>query len=242
METMDLLFEKYGGKGKWVIKIIDKMKLCNEAVSIIGSESIRSTSFRKALYLSYFTVVYNFIEGLVSVLVGVLAGSIALVGFGLDSFMESFSGGVMIWRFSRADLMADNEHERREKVAIKLVACSFFIFGTYILYESSKKLYMGEVPKSSLLGIIIAVVSIIVMSVLYYYKNKVGRRLGSGSLLADSKQTLACVFLSAALLVGLSLNYLFGLWWADPAVGLFIVAFLYKEGYSALTEDKVGCC
>lgn len=204
--------------------------------------SERTTSLRYALRLSYFTVGYNFLEGLISVFAGMLAGSVALVGFGLDSFIESLSGGIMIWRFSKPGHLAGHEHERREKIAVKLVAYSFFIFGAYILFESAKKLYMTEIPNPSMLGIIIAVVSIVVMPVLYHQKNKVGKTLGSRSLLADSKQTLVCVFLSAALLAGLLLNYLVGIWWADPVVGLFIAAFLFKEGYSALREEKVCCC
>jgi divalent metal cation (Fe/Co/Zn/Cd) transporter len=206
----------------------------------VYTESIKTTSYKKALYLSYFTVGYNVLEGLVSVLVGFMSGSIALVGFGLD--VESFSGGVMVWRFRKAGLLSDKEHERREVVAIKFVAYSFFLFGSYVLYESVKKLYLVEIPNPSLLGIIIAIVSIIVMPILYYQKNKVGKSLGSSSLIADSKQTLACMFLSIVLLAGLGLNYLYSIWWADPIAGLFIVAFLFKEGYSALKEEKVCSC
>ena len=201
----------------------------------------REDSLRDALNLSYFTVAYNFLEGIISIVAGSLSGSIALVGFGLDSFIESLSGGVMIWRFYAARQFTDREHERREKVAIKLVAYSFFVFGAYVLYQSVKKLYYADAPDPSILGIIIAVVSIIVMPVLYHLKNKVGRSLASNSLLADSKQTLACVYLSGALLLGLLLNYLFGLWWADPLVGLFIVIFLFKEGYEALTYEELCC-
>ena len=205
-------------------------------------ESLKTTSYKKALYLSYFTVGYNVLEGLVSVLAGIVSGSIALVGFGLDSFVESFSGGVMVWRFRKAELLSDKEHERREVVAIKFVAYSFFLFGSYVLYESVKTLYLVEIPNPSLLGIIIAIISIIVMPTLYYQKNKVGKSLESSSLVADSKQTLACVFLSIVLLAGLGLNYLYSIWWADPIVGLFIVAFLFKEGYSSLKEEKVCSC
>ena len=208
----------------------------------VYTESIKTTSYKKALYLSYFTVGYNVLEGLVSVLAGIVSGSIALVGFGLDSFVESFSGGVMVWRFRKAGLLSDKEHERREVVAIKFVAYSFFLFGSYVLYESVKTLYLVEIPNPSLLGIIIAIISIIVMPTLYYQKNKVAKSLGSSSLVADSKQTLACMFLSIVLLAGLGLNYLYSIWWADPIVGLFIGAFLFKEGYSTLKEEKVCSC
>lgn len=198
-------------------------------------------SLRYALYLSYFTVAYNFIEGLLSILAGVLSGSIALVGFGLDSFIESLSGSVMIWRFYESRHFSDEEHERREKIAIRLVSYSFFIFGAYVLYESVKKLYLAEAPEPTIFGIIIAIVSLIIMPILYYQKQKVGKSLASSSLLADSKQTLACVFLSAALLIGLLLNYLFGIWWADPIVGLIIVLFLFKEGYNTYKEETLCC-
>jgi divalent metal cation (Fe/Co/Zn/Cd) transporter len=197
---------------------------------------------KRALFLSYFTVGYNFLEGLVSVFVGILAGSIALVGFGLDSFIESLSGGVMIWRFSKHGRISEEEEERIEKKAIGLVAYAFFIFAAYVLYESLKKLYYRETPDPSLLGIIIAVVSIIVMPILFYLKYKTGKSIGSRSLVVDSKQTLACVFLSIALLLGLGLNYLYGLWWADPVVGLVIVFYLVREGYEALRERKLCSC
>lgn len=212
-----------------------------EKSKIKFNTSKNEQSLRYALQLSYFTVAYNFIEGILSILVGFLSGSIALVGFGLDSFIESLSGSVMIWRFYESHRFSDEEHERREKLAIKLISYSFFVFGAYVLYESVKKLYLVEAPEPSIFGIIIAIVSIIIMPVLYYQKQKVGKTIESSSLLADSKQTLACVFLSVALLVGLLLNYLFGLWWADPIVGLFIVMFLFKEGYDTYKEETLCC-
>jgi divalent metal cation (Fe/Co/Zn/Cd) transporter len=197
---------------------------------------MRTQLHKRALSLSYFTVGYNIVEGVVSVLAGLWAGSVALVGFGLDSFVESFSGGVMIWRFSRHEKLSEEEEERVEKKAVRLVAYTFFIFAAYVLYESVKKLYLHEAPAPTLLGIVIALVSIIVMPILFFMKYKTGKAIGSRSLVADSKETLACVFLSVSLLIGLGLNYLFGLWQADPAVGLVIVLFLVKEGYGAWEE------
>lgn len=193
---------------------------------------------RKALFLSYFTVGYNILEGVVSILAGVIAGSIALVGFGLDSFVESLSGGVMIWRFRQHGKMSEEEEEKIEKKAVKLVGYTFFILGLYVLYESVKKLYFREIPDPSLLGIIIAIISMIVMPVLFFMKYRTGKAIGSRSLVADSKETLACLFLSVALLIGLGLNYLYGLWQADPIVGLVIVVFLFKEGYETLKEEE----
>jgi len=197
---------------------------------------------KKALFLSYFTVGYNILEGVVSILAGVMAGSIALVGFGLDSFVEALSGGVMIWRFTQHGKISEEEEERIEKKAVKLVGYTFFILGIYVLYESLKKLYFLESPDPSLLGIIIAIVSMIVMPVLFLMKYRTGKAIGSRSLMADSKETLACLFLSVALLIGLGLNYLFGLWQADPIVGLIIVLFLFKEGYSTLKEEELCSC
>jgi len=197
---------------------------------------------RKALSLSYFTVGYNIIEGIVSILAGLLAGSIALIGFGLDSFVESLSGSVMIWRFRKHEQMSEEEEERIEAKAVRLIAYTFFILGTYVLYESVKKLYLQEMPDPSLFGIIIAIVSIIVMPVLFYMKYRTGKTINSRSLVADSKQTLVCCILSVALLIGLGLNYLYGFWQADPIVGLVTVVFLVREGYHALKEERLCTC
>ena len=197
---------------------------------------------KKALLLSYFTVGYNVLEGIASIFAGLFAGSIALVGFGSDSFVESLSGGVMIWRFRKHGKITEEEEEKVELKATRLIAYTFFILGFYVLYESVKKLCFHEIPDPSLLGIIIAIVSIIVMPVLFYMKYQTGKSVNSKSLVADSKQTLACTFMSVALLIGLGLNYLYGLWWADPVVGLIIVVFLIKEGYTTFKEGKICCC
>lgn len=194
--------------------------------------------FKKALLLSYFTVSYNIFEGIVSILVGSLSDSIALVGFGLDSFVESLSGFIMIWRFKKHGKISEEEEERVEKKAVRFVAFTFLILGGYVLYESVKKLYFRELPDRTLFGIIIAILSIIIMPVLFYVKYKTARLINSKSLEADSKQTLACVFLSVALLLGLGLNYLYGLWQADPIVGIIIVIFLIKEGFETLKECR----
>jgi len=197
------------------------------------------TDFRlhkKALSLSYFTVGYNIVEGIVSLFAGSSAGSIALVGFGLDSLVESLSGSVMIWRFRKHGRISEEEEEEVERKAIRLVVFTFFVLGAYVSYESAKKLYFHEIPDRSLLGIIIALVSIIVMPVLFYMKYRTGRSIHSRSLIADSKETLACVFLSVALLIGLGMNYSYRFWQADPIVGLITVVFLMKEGYAGLKE------
>jgi cation diffusion facilitator family transporter len=198
---------------------------------------------QKALRLSYLTVGYNICEGALSLFAGSLAGSIALVGFGLDSFVESLSGGIMIWRFRRHADLSPEEEERREKLAIKMVGWTFFGLAAYVLYESLEKLIFQEAPAPSLLGIIIAVVSLILMPLLFFLKLRVSLDTGSMSLKADAKQNLACAFLSLALLVGLGLNYVAGIWQADPVIGLIIAAVLGREGYETLKEEKLcSCC
>jgi divalent metal cation (Fe/Co/Zn/Cd) transporter len=195
--------------------------------------------YKKALSLSYFTVGYNISEGVVSIVAGLLADSIALVGFGLDSFVESLSGSVMIWRLRKHGKISEEDEEKVEKRAVRFVAYTFFILGAYVLYESVEKLYLREIPNPSLLGILIAIISIIVMPILFYVKYQTGKSMGSKSLVADSKETLACVFLSGALLIGLGLNYLHGLWQADPIAGLVIVLYLGKEGVTTLREGEL---
>jgi divalent metal cation (Fe/Co/Zn/Cd) transporter len=203
----------------------------------------RTSPHQKALLLSYLTVGYNVLEGAISILAGSLAGSIALVGFGLDSFVESLSGGIMIWRFRRHADLTPEEEERREKLAVKMVGWTFFGLAAYVLYESLKKLIFQEAPAPSLLGIIIAAVSLVLMPLLFFLKLRISADIGSASLKADAKQTLACAFLSLALLVGLGLNYVAGIWQADPVIGLIIAAVLVREGYETLKEEKLcSCC
>ena len=195
---------------------------------------------KKALILSYFTVIYNVIEGVVSILVGAISNSVALTSFGIDSFMESLSGSVMIWRFRKHASLTDEEAEKMEQRAVKLVGYTFFILGAYVLYESGSKLYLQEKPDPSLVGIIIAVLSLIIMPFLAYMKNDTGKKLNSHSLVADSKQTYVCTMMTIALLLGL--NYVYGIWCADPAAGIAISFLLFKEGYSALEKkDLCGC-
>ena len=203
---------------------------------------MKQNHYQKALRLSYFTIAYNVVECVLALVAGLLAGSIALVGFGLDSLVESLSGGVMIWRFSRHEGLSPDEEARLERRAIKIVGYTFFILAAYVLYESLKKLIWQEIPAPSLLGLGIAIASIIVMPALFYFKYQTGKSLGSESLMADSKQTLACAMLSVALLVGLGLNYWFGVWQADPIIGLVIVVILAREGYQALKEKKLCTC
>ena len=193
--------------------------------------------YRRGLYLEYFTIGYNIIEAAVSIIFGTIAGSIALIGFGLDSVVESLSGLVLVWRLKQHGKISAEAEERIEKKATRFVAVTFFILGAYVLYQSIEKLVSGEVSEPSLPGIVIACVSIVVMPLLMWQKYKTGKRIESRALVADSKETLACGFLSAALLLGLGANYLFGYWQADPIVGLIVVVFLLREGWEGWKES-----
>ncbi|MBI3838575.1 MAG: cation transporter [Planctomycetia bacterium] len=192
-------------------------------------------SHRQALLLSCFTVGYNILEGVVSIVFAVAAGSSALLGFGVDSFVESLSGLVMVWRFS------GESGEHRELTAVRLTGCALLVLAAYVLYASAAQLYFGEEPKPSPVGIAIAVVSLLVMPALLLFKHRAAKAVQSRSLLADAKQTLGCICLSVALLFGLGLNFLFGWWQADPISGIIIAAFLAREGYRALTERELCC-
>ena len=194
-----------------------------------------------ALLLEYFTVAYNIAEAVLSILFGMLAASIALIGFGLDSIVESLSAVILIWRLRQHDTGTREEEEKTEKTAQRFVAVTFFILGIYVLYESADKLLGHEIAQPSPVGILIAIASILIMPVLAWKKQAVGTAIGSKALIADSKETLTCAFLSVALLAGLGANYLFGFWQADPLVGIIIVLFLFREGYEGWTEaGEVG--
>lgn len=194
-------------------------------------------SYRKGLFLEYFTVGYNIIEAFASIVFGSIANSIALIGFGLDSVVESLSGLVLIWRLRQHGKIPEAEEERIEKKAIRIVALTFFVLGFYLLFQSLKKLIGKEIPDPSLPGIIIAIVSMFIMPVLTWQKYRTGKQIRSRALIADSKETLACAFLSVALLFGLGSNYLFGFWQADPIAGLIIVIFLFREGLEGWKES-----
>jgi divalent metal cation (Fe/Co/Zn/Cd) transporter len=186
--------------------------------------------YKKALNLEYFTVGYNILEAFLSIFFGGNAGSIALIGFGLDSVVESLSGLILIWRLRKHEVCSEDEERTSENKAIKFVAVTFFLLGAYVLYESVKKLIFIEIPAPSLPGIIIAILSVIIMPVLSFKKRDLGVKINSRALIADSKETLTCAFLSVPLLLGLTMNYFFGFWQADPLVGLIVVVFLIREG------------
>jgi divalent metal cation (Fe/Co/Zn/Cd) transporter len=198
------------------------------------------TGHQRAIIAEYFTVGWNVVEGIVAIAAGVLAGSIALVGFGLDSYIEVSSGLVLVWRLRKHGFSDEVEEEAAEKKAILFVGATFFALAVYVFYESGKKLYFHEHPEESLVGIILAIVSFVVMPVLAFYKKKIAVEINSRALRADALETLACSYLSLTLLLGLGANALFGWWWADPISALAMIYFLVKEGLEAVQEGREG--
>lgn len=190
--------------------------------------------------LSWLNLVYNVAEGIITIVAGAIAGSTALIGFGLDSAVESISSVAMIWRFGSRWELSEKEKHQREERAERFVGYTFFLLGVYILYEAVEKLLVHEAANPSLIGIVVAAISLLLMPILAHVKRKIGEEIGSRSLIADSKETLACSWLSAALLLGLGVNYLWGVWWADPAATLIIAGFLFKEGYEIVFEEEVN--
>ncbi|HVP94841.1 MAG TPA: cation transporter [Methanoregulaceae archaeon] len=195
--------------------------------------------YQNALFLEYFTVGYNIIEAVLSIFFGNAASSIALISFGLDSVVESLSGSVLIWRLRAHGSIPKQEEELIEEKAKKFVSITFLILGMYVIFESFNKLVNKDISQPSLIGMIIAVFSIIIMPILAWRKRIVGNQIGSKALIEDSKETITCAFLSIALLIGLGANYFFGFWQADPIIGIIIAIFLFWEAYESWNELKM---
>lgn len=191
----------------------------------------RTRLVQRGLRLEYLTIGWNLGEAAIAVAAGWLAGSIALVGFGLDSLIESASGAVLIWRL-RADA-AEELRERVEARALKLVGTSLFVLAAYVIFEAARSLWVREPPEKSYVGVGLAVVSLIVMPLLARAKRKVAAQIESRAMHADSRQTDICAYLSAILLGGLLLNAWLGWWWADPAAALAMSPLIVKEGWEA---------
>jgi divalent metal cation (Fe/Co/Zn/Cd) transporter len=194
--------------------------------------SSHSPAVRRGRNLEYLTIGWNSLEAVSAIGAGLLAGSIALVSFGFDSVIESLSGGIVLWRLFSG--------EQREKLALRLVGLSFLILAVYVGFDAVKSLILREPPEASYLGIAIAALSLIVMPILARAKREVARKLNSRAMLADSRQTDICAYLSAILLGGLSLNALFGWWWADPVTALIMIPIIVKEGIEGLRGEH--CC
>lgn len=192
----------------------------------------RTRLVRRALWLEYLTISWNVIEAVVAVGAGVVAGSIALVGFGFDSSIEAFAASVVVWQ------LRGRSSRERERRALRMIAFTFFVLAGYVIIESVRDLVVNEEAQVSRVGIGLAIVSLIVMPTLGWFKRKTGRELGSRVLIADSAETFLCAWLSGILLVGLLLNAAVGWWWADPLAALGIAWLALREGREAwIGED-----
>ncbi len=206
-----------------------------------GAIELRQLAIQRGRRLEYLTVGWNSLEALAAIAAGLFAGSIALVGFGLDSVIETASGAALLWRLSHANEQSLAARERAEKIALRIVGASFLALSAYVLAEALLDLWNREAPERSTPGIIIAALSLIVMPLLARAKRRVARSINSKALHADSRQTDLCAYLSAILLAGLGLNAVLGWWWADPVAGLIMVPVIAREGIEALRGEPCGC-
>jgi divalent metal cation (Fe/Co/Zn/Cd) transporter len=196
---------------------------------------------RRGVRLEVFTVGWNVIEAAVAVGAGLLVGSVALVGFGVDSGIEVISAIALLWRLLKAGPNASvQEESAAERKALYLVAATFFLLAAYITYEAVGALLGGEGPEVSTVGLVLSVLSIVVMPTLAYFKGRTGREMGSRALVADSKETWVCAYLSFALLCAVGLNAAFGWWWADPVGALAMLPVILWQGWETLEEAREG--
>lgn len=213
------------------------MKMTSSTCCAEPSGSCRASDTRAGRRLEYLTLGWNVTEAVVAIAAGVAAGSIALLGFGVDSVIESLSAGILLWR-----LQVHEADEHRERLALKFVGISFLILATYVGFEATTSLIQRDLPEASVVGIVLATLSVIIMPILARAKRRVAARLESRSLEADSRQTDICAYLSAILLIGLGLNALFGWWWADPLAALLMVPIIAREGIKALKGEACHDC
>ena len=200
----------------------------------MATNILHADSISRGRVLAYLTIGWNSLEAIIAVTAGILAGSIALVGFGFDSVIEVSSGAIILWRLFAG--------EHREKLALKLVGFSFLALTAYILFDAVKSLWFREPPETTYVGIAVAALSLVVMPLLARAKRKVAINLDSRAMHADSRQTDLCAYLSAILLGGLILNAVFGWWWADPVAALIMVPIIAKEGIDALRGETCDDC
>ena len=191
---------------------------------------------RRARLLSWISLVWMGAEGAIAITAGILAGSIALIGFGIDSAIEGFASLVIVWRFTGSRLLSDAAERRAQK----LVAIQFFLLAPYVAYEAIGKLVTGERPDASWLGIALVTSSVIGMPFLGIAKRRLADRLGSVATRGEGTQNLLCAYLAAAVLVGLLGNAVLGLWWLDPVAALAVAAIAVREGIQAWRGE--GCC
>ena len=196
---------------------------------------------RRGVRLEVFTVAWNVVEAVVAVGVGIAVGSVALVGFGVDSGIEVISAVALLWRLLKAGPHASvPEESAAERKALYLVAATFFLLALYILYEAVGALLSGEGPESSAVALVLSAVSLVIMPVLAYLKGRTGREMGSRALVADSVETWVCAYLSVALLTAVGLNAAFGWWWADPLGALAMLPVILWQGWETLEEAREG--
>jgi cation diffusion facilitator family transporter len=206
---------------------------------IVASPTRREELHRRGLRLEWFTVAWNVIEGVVAIGAGVISGSVSLIGFGADSFIEVISAVALLWRMRKAGPYASAEERgNAERRALYLVAATFFLLATYITYEAVGALLSREGPENSTVGLVLSVVSLLVMPALAYGKQRTGRELGSEALNADAVETWVCSYLSLALLAGVGLYAAFGWWWADPAGALAMLPVILWQGWETLGEAR----
>jgi divalent metal cation (Fe/Co/Zn/Cd) transporter len=199
----------------------------------------RQALHRRALWLEYFTVGWNVIEGVVAVGAGLIAGSVALVGFGVDSSIEVISAVGLLWRLRRAGPEATvAEESAAERRALYVVAATFFLLAAYITYQALDSLIGREEPDRSTVGLVLSVLSLVIMPALAWLKQRTGRDMGSRALVADSIETWVCSYLSLALLAGVGLYALFGWWWADAVGALAMVPVILWKGWETLGEAR----
>ena len=194
---------------------------------------------RRGLLLEWFTVAWNVIEGVVAIGAGLVTGSVSLVAFGADSFIEVISAVALLWRLRKAGPHASAEERgAAEQRALYLVAATFFLLAAYITYEAIGALLSREGPENSTVGLVLSVVSLLVMPTLAYGKQRTGREMGSEALQADAVETWVCSYLSLALLAGVGLNAALGWWWADPAGALLMLPVILWQGWETLQEAR----
>jgi divalent metal cation (Fe/Co/Zn/Cd) transporter len=205
----------------------------------VGSVAERRRLLDRGVRLEILTIAWNAIEAIVAIGAGLSAGSIALVGFGLDSVIESISGIALYRRltFERDGATAE-ESERSERRALWFVGLSFWLIAAYVAYESGETLIDRTLPDSPMIGIVLAAISLVVMPLLGWAKRRTGQTLGSRALIADATETFVCAYLSFALLLGLGLNAALGWWWADPVAALLMLPLIVHEGREAIEAAR----
>ena len=191
----------------------------------------------RAKVLSWLSLGWMTLEGGLAIFAGILAGSIALVGFGIDSAIEGFASAIIVWRFTGNRIFSQTAERRAQK----LVAIQFFVLAPYVGFESVKALIEGERPETSVLGIALSASSLVIMPYLGIAKQRLAEQLGSAATKGEGRQNMLCAYLAGALLLGLLSNTLFGAWWLDPTVGLLIAAVAIKEGIEAWQGEGCAC-